>query len=352
MAKLPKRVPSNVIKYFQSRYRKSELFKRLRIEFNLDVDDRHTVNEALERALNQGKEKQLMLSEFEVESFKRASNAIDIRQGLRMLENDELQSLLAILPCMTEIAKTQTKPSKQLIEEISKRCTKKQVDASIKKAIEEDKLPRCSQDGYMTMGPLGIKRSVEVRYMTSGIGIDLLLETIVGFNKADAFLNHSNFIGKATRLSSGSQLGWDTFLQQVLIEGTDEEIIGVLNSMIDDGEIKIAEIQQIGWEYVCTPHGIFEISWEPELKELAELVSKAADVEYLEVGLEREGISKGSLEQRIIEFCILENPNALSKFLSIKQVVAISRELDLVRLERLSHHDKESLWSAVLARTG
>jgi hypothetical protein len=137
----------------------------------------------------------------------------------------------------------------------------------------------------------------------------------------------------------------------------DEDLCDFVNQLIAQGHIEQLEVQRFYErfpysfsDWIITSYGVFKQppSWlrEPS-KELANLVEKEFDQKYLEPDLEQY---HGSYPLKVLEYCIIENPENIVRKFGVIRLRKIAEELGI--RAALKVRDEEELLRLVILKLG
>jgi len=339
----------DVVKTVKSSFKKHEFLQFVESQVGLRIPRSYSFSQALDYISESKKEAEFCKAWTGFNTLARASEYIEALNALNLLVKGELELLAHYLP---EHRRPPTWLSwEELVEDLARKFRLNKLDDAIRRAVAAGEVASFTQSENFTIGPLGVVRAKASRKPSEALTLADLLRTTLSEPYIDSFMQTSEAVNR-NFCATDYPHPMDAFIQRVLADCTEEQILATLNSMIESELLLVDSTSEVEWEYVCSPNGVFKKVYWPELEDLANIIVSHADVEALKNTLEKKGIKKGTLAQRVMEFCVIESPYALGIFFEIGQLKVIAKELQLVRVGHLGGEDREMLWRMILLRLG
>lgn len=236
-----------------------------------------------------------------------------------------------------------------LVQSIMNNATIGDVEGYVQRQIREKQIPPIQQNKFgWILGPMGVLKSTVARKPIKS-------EDMIKF-----LLNHCSYPSPYNELidvlddkfavysfDKHDPLLREKFSQVLLAKLSDEEIFATLNQLIENGSLKIDSIERY-WDFVATPHGIFETSYHGD-ENLAHWILRMFAEEKLAPFFGGKTDNIGHLVQ---EKCITETPDKiLAQFFGCGPSLAkLASRLGLFGLHKIEN--EKMLGQVILLKLG
>jgi hypothetical protein len=318
--------------------RKDELLALLTEDFGLAIPAAAPYERIMREIVEAGLEADFCQEVFHANTFDEGVSVLNLTLGLGILYWESLRDLGNLLSDNGRKWRFRKKSNRETIDAIVRNCSRDEIEESIRRLIEENRLDPVQQHHEWVIGPLGITQSVCKRGIERSDSLIAFMSRHVDTPICEEIIKMSEFI-PPTKLEA-SLLKPKT-IQLLLTHGTDENVFRLFNELLDTGRIRI-EAREDYWEFFATPAGIFEQTYRDPIGELANVIVAHLSEETVRKELR---LGEGDRRLQIMRQCLNENPDdILERLFGMPDLRKIARGMGLVAIDSLS--DKKALLSA------
>jgi len=329
---------------------KQYLLRQLKERLSLQIPKNYTYKQIVAKIASLKKEKEFC-ELFQTKDFIETIMTFRNLFILEFFSNDELRIV------GQELCKDRCDLSNRgsMINSIAKNSIEqKLVDLFNKLTAQKPDRHLIQQRRKWIVGPLGLLRSYQSRSWSGSVELEGLLESYLSSPSQFAlfFDKYDEIAGFDWKKNVDDGNYKDKCVQLVLALFDDDFIVSVLNDLLDKSLIEIDTIKKFE-SLIASPYGIFREEYSG-FDNLVNLIIENfdTDLECLESELRSEGLTSGSIEQRIQEECLRKNPKEIVEAFFGKgpNLIKLAERVGLVSLSRIK--DKETLLQVVLLKLG
>jgi len=197
----------------------------------------------------------------------------------------------------------------QLLQSIMNNAAIGDIEEYIQRQIREKQIPPIQQSKFgWILGPMGVLKSTVTRKPIKSEGmIKFLLNHCFYPSPYNELMDVLNDKLAECSFDKHDPLLKEKFSQVLLAKLSDEEIFATLNQLIENGSLKIDSIERY-WDFVATPHGIFETSYHGDENLAHWILRMFAEEELAPFFL---GGKTDNIEHLVQEKCITETPDKI-----------------------------------------
>ena len=321
---------------------RAAVLRFLRRKLNLKLPRNTKTQEIVKLIINKGREQEFCQAVFkeigldiEVANFKEACNSYKAIVALGFFTVKQIIEMAEELSEKQAKWKFKRKNRMSLIQSIVRNVSIEEIEGYVQRGIRGKEIPPIQGDksGWI-LGAMGLLRSTVSRK-------PFRIEELTKF-----LLRHSAYPSPyheikekagdklvGLTLNKRDPLLKEKISQLLLVELSDEEIFEIFNQLLDGGSVKIPSIERY-WNFVATPHGVFEPPYSGE-RNLAKLILRTFKEEDLRPRLTTNGNIKALIRQK----CILDPPEKILRefFGSGPYQTKLAKKIGLVGLRRIEN---------------
>ncbi len=289
---------------------------------------------------------------FNADNFEVVVSRFAVASGLSLLSRKEIFEVADYLSADQHTWKYDRSSATKAILAIEEKECLEEVNQCLSTLMSTGRIELLTrQNKKWVVGPFGISQAVEYRKAGQVWGLRTLINEELSNNLLGDFIHHAGWIPSGINLSkdANDECRRQEFIQIVLSNGTNTNILSIFNKLIDDGILDIKTIRTYEFTVVGTPCGVFEKQYNG-VNRLAELLISTCPLEQLRTQLSQKGYFSSEIRLGAIELCIRENPiSILNEFFGWADLMKLAKDLDFVRIDKVP---KYQLAEVIAVRLG